>query len=151
MSLFSLSLSPSLSPHPPPSLSLVPPHTPQCLWAPVAFGLGATYIVQWELRQVGLQWSNLALQSIPEDNLTFSAILVILIFDIFLYMGLTWYIEGVYPGRYGVSKPWYFPFMPSYWCGQRGRGLGLSRLFKRGGARHVTLVEEDETEMKGMY
>ena len=89
--------------------------------------------------------------SIPEDNLTFSTITAILVFDIFLYMVLTWYIEGVYPGRYGVSKPWYFPFMPSYWCGQRGRGI-IWRLFNRGGVRHVTLVEDgDETELQGTH
>ena len=64
-----------------------------------------------------------------------------LIFDTFLYMVLTWYIEGVRPGKYGVAKPFYFPFMPSYWLGQRGRG-SFSR---RGGARHVTLQEEEET------
>ena len=94
----------------------------------------------------------MAVQSIPEDNLTFSTITAILVFDIFLYMALTWYIEGIYPGRYGVSKPWYFPFMPSYWCGQKGRGLGLSHLFKRSGATPVKLDEDEgETEMKGVY
>ena len=101
---------------------------------------------------MGLQWSNMVLHSIPEDNLTFSVVFAILVFDIFFYMGLTWYIEGVYPGRYGVSKPLYFPFMPSYWLGQRGRGLGLNRLFncKKGGAQHVTLEEDgEETEMEG--
>jgi hypothetical protein len=115
----------------------------------VAFGLGATYIVQWELQQIGLQWSNMSQLSIPEDNLTFFTVTAILVFDIFLYMVLTWYIEGMYPGRYGVSKPWYFPFMPSYWCGQSGRGI-VRRLFRRGGVRHVTLVEDgDETELQG--
>ena len=32
-----------------------------------------------------------------------------------LYSIMIWYIEAVYPGKYGVSKPWYFPFLPSYW------------------------------------
>ena len=30
-----------------------------CLWAPLAFSLGATYLVQFELEQVGLQWYNM--------------------------------------------------------------------------------------------
>ena len=38
--------------------------------------------------------------------------------DIVLYMVLIWYLEVVFPGKYGVSKPWYFPFLPSYWLGQ---------------------------------
>ena len=56
-------------------------------------------------------------------------------------MVLTWYIEGVRPGKYGVAKPIYFPFMPSYWLGQRGH-----RTCPRGEeARHVTLQKEEET------
>ena len=29
--------------------------------------------------------------------------------DAFLYALLTWYIEAVFPGQYGLPKPWYFP------------------------------------------
>ena len=54
-------------------------------------------------------------------------------------MVLTWYIEGVRPGKYGVAKPFYFPFMPSYWL------KGHSACPRGGGARHVTLQEEEET------
>lgn len=32
--------------------------------------------------------------------------------DILLYAVLIWYIEAVFTGKYGVSKPWYFPVMP---------------------------------------
>ncbi len=35
-----------------------------------------------------------------------------LIVDIILYGILIWYIEAVFPGKYGVSKPWYFPAQP---------------------------------------
>ena len=52
----------SLHPHthtptptpPPPSM-----HTLQCLWAPLSFGLGSTYMMQFERQQIGLQWSNI--------------------------------------------------------------------------------------------
>ena len=30
---------------------------------------------------------------------------------------LTRYVEAVFPGEYGIPKPFYFPFLPSYWCG----------------------------------
>lgn len=33
-------------------------------------------------------------------------------------MVLAWYIEGVFPGEYGVPRKWYFPIQPSYWCGE---------------------------------
>ena len=29
-----------------------------------------------------------------------------------MYGILIWYIEAVYTGKYGVSKPWYFPVLP---------------------------------------
>ncbi len=79
-------------------------------------------MVQWELRQEGLQWSNMNSFPGPDAQLSFMAVALILCLDTALYFLVAWYIEGVAPGRYGVSKPLYFPFMPSYWLGQRGRG-----------------------------
>ena len=29
------------------------------------------------------------------------------------------YVENVFPGDYGIPRPFYFPFQPSYWCGTR--------------------------------
>ncbi len=108
------------------------------MWAPLAFALGATYLVQWELQQIGLQWSNIAIPPIEDDHLSFLSLTLIMALDSVIYFVLTWYIEGVFPGRYGVSKPWYFPFMPSYWCGQR---RVLSRSGRKG---HMPLQEEGE-------
>ena len=34
------------------------------------------------------------------------------------YSFLYRYIDAVKPGEYGVPKPFYFPFQPSYWCGK---------------------------------
>lgn len=113
----------------------------QCLWAPLAFGLGTTFMVQWELKQQGVVWNNLAIPAIDDDHISWIAIVGIMAFDAVLYFLITWYIEGVFPGRYGVSKPWYFPFMPSYWCGQRYAG---SRYARRGRARSVNLQEDEE-------
>ena len=36
--------------------------------------------------------------------------------DIFLYLILAWYVTQVVPSPTGISKPWYFVFLPSYWC-----------------------------------
>ena len=36
-----------------------------------------------------------------------------LLVDAFLYGLVTWYIETVFPGQYGVSQPWYFFLMVS--------------------------------------
>ena len=90
----------------------------QCLWSPLAFALGGTYIAQWELMQTGLQWSNVLTAPILDDHLPFVGVSFMLLLDLVLYLALAWYIEGVFPGRYGVAKPWYFPLQPSYWLGQ---------------------------------
>ena len=71
---------------------------------------------------MGLNWSNIALRPVEEDPLSFLNVAVILMVDTILYFLVTWYIEGVYPGRYGVAKPFYFPFMPSYWFGESCHG-----------------------------
>ncbi len=78
-------------------------------------------MVQWEVRQEGLQWANMNLLPGTDDQLSFLSVAIILCVDTALYFLATWYIEGVAPGRYGVAKPFYFPFMPSYWLGQSGR------------------------------
>ena len=114
----------------------------QCLWAPLAFALGATFLTEWELQQKGLQWSNISIPPIQEDHISFLTIALIMVLDAFLYFLITWYIEGVFPGRYGVAKPWYFPFLPSYWCGQRDSSV--RRVFGRSRTSHVTLEEEGE-------
>ena len=56
---------------------------------------------------------------VPDDAVSVQIVMVMMVVDTVLYMLLVWYIEGVWPGRYGVAKPFYFPFQPSYWLGQR--------------------------------
>lgn len=84
-------------------------------------------MVQWELKQQGIVWNDLAIPAIADDHISFLTIVCIMAFDAILYIFISWYIEGVFPGRYGVSKPWYFPFTVSYWCGQKNAGSGCSR------------------------
>lgn len=93
-------------------------------------------------------FSNISIPAIEDDHLSFLAILLMMVMDALLYFVVTWYIEGVYPGRYGVAKPLYFPFTPSYWCGKKYSGAMLSRLSRRGIATPVKL-EEDEQELVG--
>ncbi|XP_073763802.1 phospholipid-transporting ATPase ABCA1 isoform X1 [Danio rerio] len=85
----------------------------------VAFGYGCENFSTYEAQGVGIQWSNI--RSSPQDNDRYSFIVSIfmMLFDALIYWTLTWYIENVYPGQYGIAKPWYFPFTSSYWCGSR--------------------------------
>lgn len=34
---------------------------------------------------------------------------------------LAWYIRNIFPGEFGIPKPYYFCFMPSYWCGHKNK------------------------------
>ena len=68
-----------------------------------------------------------------------------MVIDAVLYFVVTWYIEGVYPGQYGVAKPWYFPFTSSYWCGKKHSGVLWSRCSKKA----VVALQEDEQELVG--
>ncbi|OPJ77306.1 retinal-specific ATP-binding cassette transporter isoform A [Patagioenas fasciata monilis] len=42
-----------------------------------------------------------------------------MLFDAFLYGILSWYLDNVFPGDYGLPQPWYFPVQESYWLGSR--------------------------------
>ena len=36
------------------------------------------------------------------------------------YILISRYIENVFPGEFGLPRPPWFPFLPSYWCGSKG-------------------------------
>ena len=41
----------------------------------------------------------------------------------------TRYVEVVFPGEYGIPKPFYFPCLPSYWCGVNSPKVNLINCF----------------------
>jgi hypothetical protein len=49
-----------------------------------------------------------------DDGLTLGGVWSAMFFWSLVYMGLSWYIERIFPGEYGVKMPWYFPFMVIY-------------------------------------
>ncbi|XP_041120241.1 phospholipid-transporting ATPase ABCA1-like [Polyodon spathula] len=87
------------------------------LLSPVAFGFGCEYFALFEEQGVGIQWNNLLSSPIEEDNYNLTTSIYIMFVDAFLYGVMTWYIETVFPGQYGIPRPWYFPFTKSYWFG----------------------------------
>ncbi|RXN30568.1 ATP-binding cassette sub-family A member 1-like protein [Labeo rohita] len=85
----------------------------------VAFGYGCENFSRYEEQGIGIQWSNIRVSPQENDRYSFIVSIFMMLFDAFIYWILTWYIENVYPGQYGIPKPWYFPFTSSYWCGTR--------------------------------
>ncbi|XP_068853196.1 phospholipid-transporting ATPase ABCA7 isoform X2 [Aphelocoma coerulescens] len=88
------------------------------LLSPVAFGFGCDYFSLYEEQGVGIQWHNLGASPVPGDPYSFAAAMGLLLLDAILYGLATWYLEGVFPGQYGIPKPWNFPFLKSYWFGE---------------------------------
>lgn len=88
----------------------------------VAFSYGCEIISSFELQTIGVKWSNFYSSPFANSNdFNMNTICLLLLFDALIYMILTWYIEGIAPGEYGVPRPWYFPVQPSYWCGDGSR------------------------------
>ncbi|CAN8004107.1 unnamed protein product, partial [Ixodes hexagonus] len=92
-----------------------------CLVPNVAFGLGCSYLAHFEEEGVGAHWSNLSQGSLPPDSFSLAHVMAMLLWDAVLYFLLAWYLDGVWPGQYGVPRPWYFPLSRSYWCGTSAR------------------------------
>ncbi|NXI48256.1 ABCA1 protein, partial [Galbula dea] len=88
------------------------------LLSPVAFGFGCEYFSLYEEQGVGIQWYNLGTSPVPGDLYNFATAMGLLLLDAGLYGLATWYLEGVFPGQYGIPKPWNFPFLKSYWFGE---------------------------------
>ncbi|CAJ0965412.1 unnamed protein product [Ranitomeya imitator] len=86
--------------------------------SPVAFGFGCEVFALFEEQGVGVQWSNLLDSPLQEDGYSLTTSGFMMLFDTLLYGVMTWYIEAVFPGQYGIPRPWYFPFTKSYWCGE---------------------------------
>ncbi|KAL4826051.1 hypothetical protein H8958_017379 [Nasalis larvatus] len=88
------------------------------LLSPVAFGFGCEYFALFEEQGIGVQWDNLFESPMEEDGFNLTTSVSMMLFDTFLYGVMTWYIEAVFPGQYGIPRPWYFPCTKSYWFGE---------------------------------
>jgi ATP-binding cassette subfamily A (ABC1) protein 3 len=82
------------------------------LFPATAFTFAADIIADYEYAQQGIQEWNA-----DEGDYLFNTALGLLFFDTLLYIFLGWYLDQVVPQQYGVARPFYFIFMPSYWFG----------------------------------
>ncbi|KAG8513504.1 LOW QUALITY PROTEIN: ATP-binding cassette sub-family A member 3 [Galemys pyrenaicus] len=89
-----------------------------CLSINVALSFGTDQICKLEIKQYGARWNNFLSPVSPDDSLTLGHIMGMLLLDASLCALMTWYIDAVFPGKYGVPKPWYFFVQRSYWLGE---------------------------------
>lgn len=116
-----------------------------CILSNTCMGLGVEVISRLEQRLVGIRFDNLFQPLSADDSFNMAWVMGMLLLDSIVYMVLAWsvlcaclhllysldyladfveifrYINGVKPGTYGVPKPFYFPFLPSYWTGKARR------------------------------
>ncbi|GCB61728.1 hypothetical protein scyTo_0007097, partial [Scyliorhinus torazame] len=76
------------------------------LMSTTAFGLGSKYFALYEVSGVGIQWHTLNQSPVEGDDFNLLLSMVMLIVDATVYGVLTWYIEAVHPGMYGLPRPW---------------------------------------------
>ena len=71
----------------------------QSLFSTTAFGLGGKYFAFYEEEGVGVQWNNIYISPVEDDQYNLLMVLMMMMFDAFLYGILAWYIENVFPGK----------------------------------------------------
>ncbi|KAE8736684.1 ABC-transporter, subfamily A member 03 [Frankliniella occidentalis] len=87
------------------------------LFSNVALAEGSLVLAKMEESMVGVQWSTINDPAGPGKPATMAGAIGMLWLDAVLYAVLAWYIENVFPGEYGVPKPFYFFLQKSYWLG----------------------------------
>ncbi|XP_035826205.1 ATP-binding cassette sub-family A member 7 [Aplysia californica] len=88
-----------------------------CLSSNVAMAMSCYYLSIYEEQVVGAQWGNIGTSPVVDDVYSLRSSILMMYVDALIYLILTWYIEAVFPGQYGMPrKPWFF-LQRSYWCG----------------------------------
>ena len=62
----------------------------------------------------GVQWNSIDRGVSVDDNFALLHVILMLLLDCVIYACIAWYVEAVYPGEYGVPRPFYFPLLVSY-------------------------------------
>ncbi|XP_038576238.1 uncharacterized protein abca12 isoform X3 [Micropterus salmoides] len=86
------------------------------LFAPTCFSYASQYVSRYESQGEGINWSNSYTSPIAEDTASFGWLCWLMLIDSILYFLIGAYIRMVFPGKYGISSPWYFPFQASFWA-----------------------------------
>eukprot|EP00039_Didymoeca_costata_P018298 m.332943 g.332943 ORF g.332943 m.332943 type:complete len:1731 (+) comp17035_c0_seq1:282-5474(+) len=86
-----------------------------CFISNTCMTLGANILSQQEGNGAGVTWDTAFDPISVDDSFSFGIVLSMLFFDTILYFIVAWYLEGIFPGEFGIPKPFYFPLMPSYW------------------------------------
>jgi ATP-binding cassette subfamily A (ABC1) protein 3 len=133
--------------------------TAACLISTTAMSIGSNVIGIQEGLGEGVRWDNMYDPISVDDTFTFATVLHMLLVDILLYGLLTLYFDAIFPGRYGVPKPWHFVFTAISGAFTSGSGITGSRVrrgsqysmqsINRGGADGAGDDDDDELLVDG--
>ena len=106
-----------------------------CWSGPAAFALALLQISEYEEYQIGSHWTNL--NELNElTNFRLSTAYYMMFVDFIIYTLIMFYLDRVWPTKYGVRRPWYAPFeiMDEWydkieWC-RKKRGRGAENMSK---------------------
>uniref|UniRef100_A0A3Q1F1V9 ATP-binding cassette, sub-family A (ABC1), member 12 n=1 Tax=Acanthochromis polyacanthus TaxID=80966 RepID=A0A3Q1F1V9_9TELE len=113
--------------------------TAMSLFSPTCFSYASQYASRYEALGEGIQWSNSYTSPMAGDTASFGWLCWMMLIDSILYFIIGGYIRMVFPGKYGIPAPWYFPFKPSFWadlCGciqsksKAGNGLLFTNIMQ---------------------
>ncbi|RUS76071.1 hypothetical protein EGW08_016175 [Elysia chlorotica] len=90
-----------------------------------AMALGSNVIGIYEGTGEGARWSNFHKPGVVDDNLSLLECMLLLLFDSLIHCIITWYLDNVRPGEFGVPKPLYFPFTKAYWVGPKASSSSI--------------------------
>ncbi|CAE7544491.1 ABCA3, partial [Symbiodinium microadriaticum] len=84
-----------------------------CLHPSTAFSFGTSAFKEYEDNKIGVTAET---WDVSDDNpITFQDVVMMQFVDVAWILALSWYLSQVWPSEYGLHKPWYFLFLPSYW------------------------------------
>ncbi|XP_047205481.1 retinal-specific phospholipid-transporting ATPase ABCA4a isoform X2 [Girardinichthys multiradiatus] len=113
------------------------------LLSQVAFGFGTEYLSRYEEQGMGLQWDNIQTSPLEGDEFSFLTSICMMGLDTVLYGALAWYLDNVFPGEYGIGRPFYFPLLPCYWLNSVSPASGNYKLeLKKKGFDNLTNKEQ---------
>ncbi|XP_044032286.1 retinal-specific phospholipid-transporting ATPase ABCA4a isoform X2 [Siniperca chuatsi] len=119
------------------------------LLSQVAFGFGTEYLSRYEEQGLGLQWDNIQTSPLEGDEFSFLTSICMMALDTLLYAVLAWYLDNVFPGQYGIGRPFYFPFLPCYWLNSVAPASGDNKLeLDKKGFHNLANKEQGEQQKK---
>lgn len=99
-----------------------------CLLTNTAMGIGFIQIFKYENTDTGIQFNNLFTPVNVDDNISVGHVMIMMLVASVLYIIICLYMEQIYPGEFGVPRPWYFPVTRKFWCPNYQQFRGVDNL-----------------------